>query len=114
MFVNLSNHSIKNWDKNQLTEAKKFGELIEIPFPLINPYASTLEIAKLADEYLLKILKLKPTHVHIVGEFTFCFKLVQLLKANGIVCLAATTERFSEEIDGKKITIFNFIQFREY
>jgi hypothetical protein len=57
---------------------------------------------------------MKPDAVHIMGEMTFTFALVNLLKEVGIKCIASTTKRNVEEIDGKHVSTFQFVQFREY
>jgi len=52
--------------------------------------------------------------VHIQGEFTFVFALVSLLLNHNIKCIASTTSRNVIEENGKKITEFQFVKFREY
>lgn len=49
-----------------------------------------------------------------MGEMTFTYALVNLLKDAGIKCIASTTKRNVEEIDGKQVSTFQFVQFREY
>jgi hypothetical protein len=55
-----------------------------------------------------------PQAVHLMGEMTFTFRLVTMLQAAGIPCIASTTHRTVEERDGKKIVQFEFVQFRPY
>ena len=53
--------------------------------------------------------------IHIVGEPTLVFAIVTLLKNKGIRCMASTTKRESKELpDGKKLSEFKFIRFRDY
>ncbi|MGQ9799960.1 MAG: hypothetical protein ACUVRG_11875, partial [Ignavibacterium sp.] len=52
--------------------------------------------------------------VHLMGEFTFVYNLVNLLKKKNIKVIVSTTDRIVEESDGKKIVIFQFVRFREY
>ena len=57
--------------------------------------------------------------VMLQGEMTFTFRLVTRLKAAGILCLAACSERKVEECisdngDARKIVVFEFAGFREY
>ena len=53
--------------------------------------------------------------IHIMGEMTFTFRLVEKLKAAGIRCVASTSERVVQELsDGKKVVQFSFVRFREY
>lgn len=55
------------------------------------------------------------TVVHVMGEMTFTHNLVNALKERGLTCLASTTERNTIMTpDGKKISEFKFVQFREY
>ncbi|WP_231999441.1 hypothetical protein [Prevotella melaninogenica] len=50
-----------------------------------------------------------------MGELTFCYYAVRLLKKAGIRCVASTTERIVEETeDHRKLVRFSFVQFREY
>ena len=60
-------------------------------------------------------MKKENTVVHVMGEMTFTYNLVTALKEVGIVCLASTTERLVKMMpDGKKVSEFKFVQFREY
>ena len=52
MFINLSNHALQNWSLKQKEEAEKYGELIDLPFPNISPYADSVEIDRLVEKYL--------------------------------------------------------------
>ena len=59
------------------------------------------------------------TAVMLQGEMTFTFRLVTRLKAAGILCLAACSERKVEECisdngDVRKVVVFEFAGFREY
>lgn len=118
MFINLTNHPSSGWSKEQLEAALEYGEIVDLPFPDIDEQATETEIKKLADEYVSAI-KCKGNAnnltVHIMGEMTFTYAMVSRLKALGITCIASTTERLVKMMpDGKKISEFKFIQFREY
>ena len=52
--------------------------------------------------------------VHIMGEMTFTFAMVNALHKKGITCIASTTERISSEENGVKTSEFKFVQFRKY
>ena len=59
------------------------------------------------------------TAVMLQGEMTFTFRLVTRLKAAGILCLAACSERKVEECvsdsgEVRKVVLFEFAGFREY
>jgi len=45
---------------------------------------------------------------------TFTYMMVNRLQALKMDCVATTSERIVTEQDGKKISIFNFVQFRKY
>lgn len=121
MLINLSNHPSSAWAEKQLkTAEKKFGNVIDIPFPNISPFASSQQVYKKAKTYLNKITSLiskskdKNNAVHLMGEFTFAFYLTQMLKQKKIPVVVSTTKRIVEEKDGKKVVTFNFVKFREY
>jgi len=117
MLLNLSNHSSSTWLSSQLERAtQEFGKVIDMPFPSINPEWDFPLVSKLAVNYFEKIIQMapRPNAVHIMGELTFTFNLVSLLKASNIICIASTTNRVVFEKNGQKLSKFEFIRFREY
>jgi len=121
MIINLSNHPSDKWNKKQLDAAiKKYGVVVDIPFPKISPTATTACIKKKATQYCNKITRMrlksknKNFAVHLMGEYTFTFHLVNMLKKKKIKVIASTTRRMVEEKNGKQIVIFDFVRFREY
>ena len=117
VFVNLSNHPYEYWEETQKKAASEYGEASDLPFPSILPDASEEEINALADEYLERIVSMAPKDritVHIMGEMTFTFAMVERLKSMGIRCVASTTERVVEEHEGLKTSVFSFVRFRDY
>lgn len=114
MLLNLSNHPSSSWSERQLIAASQYGDIVDMPFPNIDPYATIDQIKLLAENYLADIRKMDPTAIHLMGELNFTFCLVQLLLGLGYHCIASTSERMVEEKDGKKIISFNFVQFRPY
>ena len=48
IFNNFSNHPSKAWGKTQLNAAMEYGEVIDIPFPAVNPYSNKEEIYKIS------------------------------------------------------------------
>lgn len=118
MFINLSNHPFATWSSSQLSAAREYGELQEIAFPNIDPELSKAYVQKEADACVTMILETYPTEnltVHIMGEMTFCYHVVEQLKKARIRCVASTTERIVEETeDHQKLVRFSFVQFREY
>lgn len=118
MMLNLSNHSSINWSKTQLDAAQiQFGGVQDLPFPQIDPNATTDAVVQLAKEYCQIIMAQHPSvsAVHLMGEMTFIVALVRLLKRQKIKVVCSTTDRLVlEEQDGKKTMQFVFQQFREY
>lgn len=118
MFLNLSNHPSANWSAEQTEVAKQlYGEIVDLPFPIVDPMGDEAYIAALADEYCGKVLeyaKGQPITVHLMGEMTLTFAILQRLKAQGIICVASTTQRETVEKDGVKTSIFKFVKFRKY
>ena len=113
MLLNLSNHPSASWSPAQLAAAG--GNVVDLVFPQVAPDGDEAYIESLANEYLDKILKMNNIEtVHIMGEMTFCYKLITKLKAHNIRCLASTTKRETVEENGVKISKFNFVRFREY
>ena len=118
LFINLSNHPSNLWSQEQLIQAKPFGEIVDIPFPVVDEMASSDSISALADEYFQKIRQLSdntPCTVHLMGEMTFTFALVTRLLNAGYHCIASTTRRDVVLLpDGTKQAAFHFCRFREY
>ena len=113
MLINFSNHPSRLWGKKQRRVAtEKYGDIVDIPFPLVDPGGDTNYIHNLAEQYLQKITQYPHIQaVHIMGEQNLCFLLIKMLQAKGICCLASTTRRNSLENKEEK---FSFEQFREY
>lgn len=109
MFINLSNHALQNWSTKQKEEAEKYGELIDLPFPNISPYADSVEIDRLVEKYFNKVMGYHNPVVMLQGEFIFTFRLATKLKAAGIKVVAGRSERIvvesvnSEGIPVKKV-----------
>ena len=122
MLINISNHPSERWSEEQRSVATDlYGIIQDIAFPRVSPEATSSDIAALAAGYveqaatLAKAKENEPFAVHIMGEMTLTFKVVQSLKEMGITCVASTTFRDTlEHPDGSKTTHFRFIQFREY
>jgi len=118
LLVNLSNHPLATWSLEQREAAKKYGEIIDMAFPQIEPDASENDMCNIVDEYM-KAIKSQMDYYemtfHLMGEMSFTYKMVVKLKELGIRCIASTTERNTTiTSDGKKISDFCFVKFREY
>lgn len=120
MLINLSNHSSSQWPKEQLQAGRNFGEIIDLEFPVVDPAGETVYIQLLAQECaenvksILRSINDQDNAVHVMGEPTLVYHIVQMLKQEGVRCLASTTTRQSVENDGFKTSKFTFCQFREY
>jgi ATP-dependent exoDNAse (exonuclease V) alpha subunit len=116
MLLNFTNHPFSSWAENQKNTAlEKYSEVLDIPFPHINPGADELDIKAEAVKYLDEIIKLKPDAVHIMGEMNFTFQMVNFLMKEGIECIASTTTRMVEDFDdGTQKSQFKFVKFRSY
>lgn len=117
MFINLSNHPSDKWSEEQINAARSYGEIVDMAFPVIEPILTKEDILRLVKVFTKMIVDNRDgkTVVHVMGEMTFTYNLVNALKELGITCLASTTERNTVMTpDGKKISEFKFVQFREY
>lgn len=122
MLINLSNHPTILWSANQTETAnREFGNVVDINFPQIDPSDDLPQIKKIAAEFVNRINKLflqsndSNNAVHIMGEFTFTFNLLEILKENNITAVASTTSReVVMDENGNKVSKFNFIRFRKY
>jgi hypothetical protein len=121
MLLNFSNHCSKEWSDLQHLASKKYGNIIDFQFPMIDPLSNIYQIEQLVEEYEIKIRKMLSkdntgaSAVHIMGELTFCHALVNRLQQAEIICLASTTNRETvNNPDGTKTVKFGFVRFREY
>lgn len=120
MLINLSNHPSSRWDVAQLNAAHVFGDIVDIPFPAVDPNDDEKDISELANVFTSRILALSNNNkenvvVHVMGEMTLTYAIIAHLHTHGISCIASTTQRMIEETsDGKKIVAFHFVKFRRY
>ena len=120
MLINLSNHPSKYWSEQQLALAcERWGRVVDMPFPAIDPTSDTVAVQQLATEYCKRCVEVlggttEASAVHLMGEMVFCYSLVIMLKAAGIPVVASTTERSVRYVGDIKETIFVFVTFREY
>ena len=119
MLINISNHASSKWNEKQLAAASEYGEIVDIPFPEVDPYGSSEYIDDLVQEYYNRILEFSDPVVMLQGEFIFTFRLANQLKKAGIKVIASCSERRTiEYIDKNGFTTrkseFEFVQFKEY
>lgn len=120
MLINLTNHPFEKWSDAQKQAAMQFGECIDLPFPFVDPMADKTDIDQLTDQYLQKILEMAQDEdteivVHLMGEISFVYTLLEKLRVCNILSVLSTTERVSVDLgDGERVIKFNFVRFRSY
>lgn len=119
MFINLSNHFSDKWSKKQIEAARIYGEIINLPFPQVNPQSTSEDMDKLADNYYDRITYFNDPVVMLQGEFIFTFRVTVKLKEAGIKVLAGRSERkVIESVNGEGLverkSVFEFVGFMEY
>ena len=112
--MNFSNHPSEKWDTKQLNEARKYGDIVDIPFPAVDPSVPSDMIREMADWYTDAILSKNPSCVLCQGEFTLCFHVIEKLNRAGVKVVAACSKRIVSEEDNIKLVEFSFECFREY
>lgn len=118
LLLNLSNHPVETWSQKQLEAVRRYGNVVDMDFPIITPDATSEIIDKIAETYTRQVIEKASRSnitVHIVGEMTFTYAVVARLKALGIKCIASITERNAAfDSQRKKVPEMKFVQFREY
>lgn len=119
VFVNLSNHPSADWSEEQKKAALAYGGIIDVPFPSVPSSCSDKAMQKLADKAVGAVGKAaypaREVTVHVMGEMTLTYRIVNKLKARGIRCLASTSDRVANDLgNGEKISQFHFVEFRKY
>ena len=118
-FVNFSNHPSARWSDEQAAAARQFGEIVDIPFPAVDPHASSRDLDVLSDRIMTQIMRAKPKAVLCQGEFTLAFAVTKKLQKQNIPVYAACSERNvieKTDPDGNTVreSVFRFVRFREY
>lgn len=119
IFINHTNHVSEKWSATQRHAAEAYGTIVDVPFPNIPPQWNEAEVQRMARSCADTILAMNPAAVLCQGEFTYVYALIQLLRQQHILVLAACSERVSEEYIGEdgishRISRFQFVQFRQY
>ncbi len=123
MFINFSNHPSDRWDEDQRQAALEYGDIVDIAFPNVPADADETEVSQLADICVKQILSATEDKdndaVMAQGEFTLTYKVICVLKQNGIKVVSACTRRNAvERIDenGRQVkeSRFEFVRFRRY
>ena len=119
MLINCSNHPSHLWSAGQKEAAEAYGNILDMPFPQVDPNLDPEGIRQLVRAYAEKIEALKTDAVFLAGEFTFVFMLADKLLKDGVRVLSACSRRETTETvrpDGtiEKNSVFVFERFREY
>jgi len=125
-FINFSNHPTNKWDEKQLGKAKEFGEIVDVPFPNIPPEFSHEDVRELISNALGAGLfyynsegecnvQRKNVTLHVMGEMAGFFEAVIFAFTSRVFdrVVVSTTNRRVVEKDGVKVSIFEFVKFRE-
>ena len=118
-FVNLSNHPSIQWPEDQLLAARNLGDVIDLPFPDVNPSWTLHEVSQIADGLVeslaVQFLDQEAPIVLVQGEMTLLYQILVRLKKKQWRALAATTQRDVHRLDnGTEIRRFVFCGFRDY
>lgn len=119
IFINHTNHPSSAWSAAERTAAAAYGDIVDLPFPLIDPEEDGAAVAARAAAAVQDILARQPAAVLCQGESTYVYAVVRGLRAHGIPVLAATSDRVLSVTrcpDGstEKRSRFEFIRFRAY
>ncbi len=119
IFINLTNHPSSGWSEEQRAAAERFGQIVDVPFPSIDPTWDTDKVRAVSDVIVKDIINRQPNAVLCQGEFVSSHLITCQLLAHGIgVCVATTRRQVVEKTlpDGstQKISVFRFVHFRWY
>jgi len=120
MFINFTNHLYRSWSTEQTAAANEYGEILDIPFPNVDPNGDENYIHTLADKYVMQIIAYSPAAVLCQGEMTLAFAVASILMSKcGVIVLAACSERIVTEVaaaNGQTVkrAEFRFARFRKY
>ena len=119
MFINFTNHPSSNWSQAQLAAAQIYGEIIDIPFPVVDPNKDESYINSLANSLVAEMIKHTPSAVLCQGEMTLTFTIACRLITLSIPTLAASSKRIVREEIGEKGEVvkrseYRFVKFRKY
>lgn len=134
MFINYTNHPSVSWGEKQKTEASKYGEIVDMPFPNISPQMTVQEMNDLVkqetDRVVTAVKNEDPSAVLCQGESVFTYMLVNSLLNKRLgahrwesglrnlkVVSAVSERRVVEIVEGEvtqKKSEFFFEGFREY
>lgn len=116
ILINHTNYPSERWSEAQRA---RFTEIIDLPFPNIDPCASQDEvrdIVKVSYKAIVEIaqnIDYDEIGICLQGEFSYCYSLFLALYHNfNIAVYIPTTERKAIEKDGAKTSVFEFVRWR--
>lgn len=89
MFINHTNHPSQYWSDEQLAAAHQYGEVVDIPFPLIDPALPSGEIGQLVQEYAGRIISLNPQAVLCQGGICILSRFSGTTISSGNYCISS-------------------------
>lgn len=119
MFLNLTNHPAARWDEKQKTAAQAYGEIVDLPFPAVDPEMDERALAELAASLEETVCAMAPDAVLLQGEMGLTYCLTHALLRRGVTVLHATSrrevvERILPDGTTEKTARFAFCRFRAY
>ena len=119
ILINHTNHLSSQWSPEQIAAAEEYGEIADFPFPNIDANFDEAQISELVEVNGKKIIALNPAAVLCQGEYSYTYAMINFLRKNNVVVIAAASERVVEErvTEGgatQKISMFKFVRFRQY
>ncbi|WP_353684354.1 hypothetical protein V4D30_00800 [Thermodesulfovibrio sp. 3907-1M] len=119
ILINHTNHPSQKWDEKQ---KEYWSEIIDLPFPSIDPKATTEEVDTIAMINFLEIDKIAKEitdknsnasiFIMLQGEFTYCYLLYQKIRNKFPIAIPTTERKVIEKENGEKISIFEFVRWR--
>jgi hypothetical protein len=119
MFINVSNHPSSRWSDDQREAALALGgEIRDVQFPNVPALATSDDVLDMAFDLADEIAAISQDVVAMVqGEFSLTIAVVNRLRAHGVKCVVACSEREVVETvangETTKTAVFRFRQFRE-
>lgn len=118
-FINVTNHPSDKWCVRQKEDAERYGDIVDMLFPCIDPKANDADIDALVEAYRDEILKYDNPVVMVQGECVFTYRLVKRLKEDGLKVIASMSERktiehVNENGETLRQSVFDFVRFQEY
>ena len=92
IFVNFSNHPKVKWSNLQIEAAEEFGDIVDVQFPHVSPYATEQEVQELYQK-CLKVLQFNPYVVMCQGEYSLTYYVTCSLRELNIPVVVTTTDK---------------------